>query len=70
MVDFGAAELRDEAFAAGTDKTIHAIGPDGKGQGKLAGAAKITWNRETRTIEIENFGIEPVRLQNVQVVGK
>jgi hypothetical protein len=46
------------------------IGPDGKGQGKLAGAAKITWNRDTRTIEIENYGIEPVRLQEVHVVGE
>jgi hypothetical protein len=44
------------------------MGPDGKGQGKLAGMAKITWNQETRTLEIENFGIEPVRLQDVQIV--
>jgi hypothetical protein len=44
------------------------IGPDGRGQGKLAGMAKVTWNRDTHTIEIENYGIEPVRLQDVQVV--
>ena len=45
---------------------IH-LGPDGKGQGKLAGAAKVSWNEDTRTIEIENYGIEPVRLTRVTV---
>jgi hypothetical protein len=40
---------------------------DGKGEGKLVPAAKITWNKETRTIEIENYGIEPVRLTEVAV---
>jgi len=41
----------------------------GKGTGKLAGAAKIEWKGDTRTVEIENYGIEPVRLTEVQVVG-
>jgi hypothetical protein len=40
--------------------------PDGKGVGKLAVASKITANKKTGTIEIENFGIEPVRLTEVR----
>jgi len=42
---------------------------DGKGEGKLAPAAKISWDADTRTIEIENYGMEPVRLTQVQVEG-
>lgn len=38
---------------------------DGKGVGKLAVAAKITTNKETGAIEIENFSSEPVRLTEV-----
>jgi hypothetical protein len=45
------------------------LSKDGKGEGKLAPAAKISWNKDTRTIEIENYGIEPVRLAEVQVEG-
>jgi hypothetical protein len=41
---------------------------DGKGTGKLATAAKITWNKDTRSVEIENYGIEPVRLSEVEVL--
>jgi hypothetical protein len=41
---------------------------DGKGEGKLAAAAKISYDKERRTVEIENYGIEPVRLTEVQVV--
>ena len=42
---------------------------EGKGQGKLAAAAKIEYNDVSRTIEIENYGTEPVRLTKVEVVG-
>jgi hypothetical protein len=45
------------------------LNKDGKGEGKLAPAAKISWNAGTNTIEIENYGIEPVRLTEVQVEG-
>lgn len=47
---------------------IH-LDKNGKGQGKYAAAAKVTYNRDTRTIEIENYGIEPVRLTEVTVEG-
>jgi hypothetical protein len=39
---------------------------DGKGTGKLAVAAKVDYNDKTQTVEIENFGIEPVRLTEVR----
>lgn len=42
---------------------------DGKGEGKLATTAKISWNKDTRMVEIENYDIEPVRLNEVRVEG-
>jgi hypothetical protein len=39
---------------------------DGKGTGKLAVAAKVDYNEKTGTVEIEDFGIEPVRLTEVR----
>jgi hypothetical protein len=41
---------------------------EGKGQGKMAVAAKIDYNEVSRTIEIENYTSEPVRLTKVEVV--
>jgi hypothetical protein len=38
---------------------------DGVGQGKLATMAKISYDKKKKTIEIENYGIEPVRLTRV-----
>lgn len=43
---------------------------DGKGEGKLATAAKITYVREKRQLEIENYGNEPVRLTQVMAAKK
>jgi hypothetical protein len=40
---------------------------DGTGEGKLVPAAKITFNSETNTLQIENYQIEPVRLVDVRV---
>ena len=45
------------------------LGPDGKGEGKLAAAAKIEYSKEDKTVEVENYGTEPVRLTEVSVVG-
>jgi hypothetical protein len=45
------------------------LSKDGKGEGKLVPAAKISWDQDTRTIQIENYGIEPMRLADVQVEG-
>lgn len=40
--------------------------PDGKGEGKLAVAARITGEEADRLIEVEDFAIQPVRLQNIR----
>jgi hypothetical protein len=40
----------------------------GKGQGKAIPAAKLTWDKEKNTLEIENYQREPVRLNEIVVV--
>jgi hypothetical protein len=45
------------------------LGPDGKGEGELVPAAKITWNQDRHTFEVENFSYSPVRLTDVRVEG-
>ena len=42
--------------------------PDGKGEGKLVPAAKINYDKETNTLEIENYNTEPTRLTQVEIV--
>jgi hypothetical protein len=42
------------------------FGPEGKGTGKLASAAKVTFNTRTHLFEIENYASQPVRLSNVR----
>jgi hypothetical protein len=44
------------------------LGPDGKGEGKLVPAAKIEFDSESNTLEVENYNNEPVRLTQVEVV--
>jgi hypothetical protein len=46
------------------------LGPDGKGEGKLATGAKISFDKDKKQIEIENYGIEPVRLTQVTLDKK
>jgi hypothetical protein len=43
------------------------LGPDGRGEGKLSIATRITIDRESRQIELENYATQPVRLQNVRL---
>jgi hypothetical protein len=42
--------------------------PSGEGEGKLAVMAKVTFDKKTKTIEIENYDTEPIRLTKVQQV--
>jgi len=42
------------------------LGPDGKGVGKLAPAAKVTFNTRTHMFEVANYVSQPVRLKNVR----
>jgi hypothetical protein len=46
------------------------LGPDGKGEGKLATATKISYDKNEKKIELENYGIEPVRLTQVTLDKK
>jgi len=48
---------------------IH-MNADGKGEGKLAVATKITADEDTKTIEIEDFQLQPVTLVDVKAEKK
>jgi hypothetical protein len=39
--------------------------PNGKGQGKWANAVKVSYNKDTRTVELENYTQEPIRLTEI-----
>jgi hypothetical protein len=43
------------------------IGADGKGEGKLAVSTKISYDKDKKSVEIENYGQEPVRLTQVTI---
>jgi hypothetical protein len=40
----------------------------GKGEGKLAAAAKVTWDKKANQVDIENFQAMPVTLKNIEPV--
>jgi len=40
---------------------------EGKGQGKMAYATKITFDKNKNNVELENFTSEPVRLNNLRL---
>jgi hypothetical protein len=46
------------------------VDKDGKGEGKLSVATKISFDKTKNVIELENYASEPVRLQNVKVTPK
>ncbi len=39
---------------------------DGKGEGKMVPAAKISWDKDKKKLEIENYGALPVDLMSVK----
>jgi hypothetical protein len=43
---------------------------DGKGQGKMAYATKITFDKKKNNVELENYASEPVRLNNLELEVK
>lgn len=45
------------------------LGKDGRGEGKLVPAAMIRFDQGTKTLEIENYATQPVRLTEVRVVN-
>lgn len=46
------------------------VDKDGKGQGKMAVATKISFDKKKNQIELENYASEPVRLNEVKVTVK
>jgi hypothetical protein len=46
------------------------VNKDGKGEGKMAVATMITFDKKKKQIELENYSSEPVRLNNLQVKVK
>jgi hypothetical protein len=45
---------------------IH-LNKDGQGQGKMAYATKITFDKDKNTVQLENYSSEPVRLNEVKL---
>ena len=56
------ARSRDYEYLLGEIR----VGADGKGEGKLVPRAKITYDRERKAIEIEDYASQPVRLTQVR----
>ena len=42
----------------------------GKGQGKMSYATKITFDKKKNNVELENYASEPVRLNNLTLEVK
>ena len=40
---------------------------DGKGEGRMAYATQINFDKKKNTIELENYSSEPVRLNNLEL---
>jgi len=63
----GFAEARNQPRSVDYPFTliqIH-VDKDGKGEGKMAVATKIKFDKEKKVIELENYATEPVRLNNL-----
>jgi hypothetical protein len=61
------AEVRNQPRTVDYPFTLIEIHLDkeGKGQGKMAYATKITFDKKKNTVELENYSSEPVRLNEV-----
>jgi hypothetical protein len=46
------------------------VNKDGEGEGKLAYATKIGFDKDQKVLELENYSSEPVRLQNLKLKVK
>jgi hypothetical protein len=46
------------------------VNKDGEGEGKVALATKISFDKKANQVELENYSSEPVRLNNVKVKVK
>ena len=43
------------------------FGKDGRGEGRMAYATQISFDKKTNSIELENYSTEPVRLNNLEL---
>ena len=68
----GFAEARNQPRTIDYPFTLFEIRVNkaGEGQGKMAVATKISFDKKKKTIELENYSSEPVRLNNVKVKVK
>jgi hypothetical protein len=68
----GFAEARNQPRTIDYPFTVIEIrvGKDGKGEGKMSVATKISFNKKHNSVELENYSSEPVRLTNVKVEKK
>ena len=62
------AELRNQPRTVDYPFTLIEIhlDKDGNGEGKMAYATKITFDKKKKTVELENYSSEPVRLTTVK----
>ena len=62
-------EIRNQARTVDYPFTLIEIrlNKEGEGQGKLAYATKISFDKKKNTVELENYSTEPVRLTTVKV---
>ncbi len=68
----GMQEARNQARTMDYPFTLFEIrvNKDGQGEGKVAVATKITFDKKANQVELENYSSEPVRLNKVQVKVK
>ena len=68
----GFAEARNQPRTTDYPFTLFEIRVNkaGEGQGKMAVATKISFDKKKKAIELENYSSEPVRLNNVKVKVK
>jgi hypothetical protein len=68
----GFAEARNQPRTVDYPFTLFEIRVDksGEGQGKMAVATKISFDKKKNQVELENYSSEPVRLNNVKVKTK
>jgi len=62
------AEIRNQPRTVDYPFTLIEIhlNKDGQGEGKMAYATKISFDKKTNNVELENYSSEPVRLQTVK----
>ena len=68
----GFGEARNQPRSIDYPFTLLQIHVDaaGKGEGKMAVATKISFDKDKKQIELENYASEPVRLNNLTVKVK